>query len=127
MFFYIDTENVSIECWIHHLGKLSAKDRLYVFYSENSAKIPIQFMKKIQSCLTEIQLIHVDVGTPNALDFALVAHLARHTTTAPKTEHIIVARDTGYDAACRALSVAFGANAHRVVNMLDIFNRARRK
>lgn len=102
-YFYIDTENRGSKVWVPHLGKLLCNDVVYVMYTQNSNHIPIQDTEKFIGSKCEFHYIETATGTPNALDFALVAKLAQQTMTARRSEHYIVSADKGYLSAIRAI------------------------
>lgn len=96
--YYVDYENV--HAGIDGVDKLSAADTVRVFYSPKADTMRIAFVEQALAAKARIELISVDVGTPNALDFQLVAWLYSELAKATE-EHVIVSNDHGYDAAIR--------------------------
>ncbi len=96
--YYVDYENV--HAGIDGVDKLSAEDVVRVFYSPKADTMRIAFVEQALNAQAKIELVSVDVGTPNALDFQLVAWLYSELSSAAE-EHVIVSNDHGYDAAVR--------------------------
>ena len=96
--YYVDYENV--HAGVDGVDKLSAQDIVRIFYSPKADTMRIAFVEQALAAQARIELISVDVGTPNALDFQLVAWLYSELPAADQ-EHIIVSNDHGYDAAIR--------------------------
>lgn len=96
--YYVDYENV--HAGVDGIDKLSAEDTVRVFYSPKADTMRIAFVEQALAAKAKIDLISVDVGTPNALDFQLVAWLYSELPTATE-EHVIISNDHGYDAAVR--------------------------
>lgn len=102
-YFYIDTENVNPKVWVPHLANLCSTDTVIVLFTQNSHSIPVKYLPSIHSCQAKLEMIHSAEGTKQALDFTLVAALARRTVTAKKSCHYIVSADNGYNAAIQYL------------------------
>lgn len=96
--YYVDYENV--HAGVDGIDKLTANDTVRIFYSPKADTMRIAFVEQALRAQAKIELISVDVGTPNALDFHLVAWLYSELPQATE-EHVIVSNDHGYDAADR--------------------------
>lgn len=96
--YYVDYENV--HAGVDGVDKLTANDTVRIFYSPKADTMRIAFVEQALCAQAKIELISVDVGTPNALDFHLVAWLYSELPQATE-EHVIVSNDHGYDAADR--------------------------
>lgn len=96
-YIYIDSENIGCDRWCPCLDYLEKLDTVFVFYTENSKPIKVSNLGYVHNCKANIELVEVQCGRQNALDFILVSYLSRKTLTAVKSRHIIVSGDTGYD------------------------------
>lgn len=93
--YYVDYENVGSDglAGIETLGK---KDKIVLLFSDKSPTIRIDIMQIISERNVRISFRKVVTGTPNALDFQLVADLTHHL--GPQRNSCIISKDTGYDA-----------------------------
>lgn len=96
--YYVDYENV--HAGVDGVDKLTPEDTVRVFYSPKADTMRIAFVEQALNASCKIELISVDNGTPNALDFQLVAWLFSELPKG-EAEHVIVSNDRGYDAAIR--------------------------
>lgn len=97
--YLVDTENVGT-LWKHLLAGLGSKDKLYVFYTDNSPHVSYQDLLDIMQYPDRFEPIKCYVGK-NGLDFQLVSYLGLLLKSAPKTDYVIVSKDTGYDPVCK--------------------------
>lgn len=97
--YLVDTENVGA-LWKHLLACLGSKDKLYVFYTDNSPHVSYQDLLEIMQYPDRFEPIKCYVGK-NGLDFQLVSYLGLLLKSAPKTDYVIVSKDTGYDPVCK--------------------------
>ena len=65
--YYVDYENV--HAGVDGIDKLTANDTVRIFYSPKADTMRIAFVEQALRAQAKIELISVDVGTPNALDF----------------------------------------------------------
>lgn len=63
--YLIDYENVYTD-GLDGIEKLTKEDFLYLFYSQNRYNVTFDYLKKIESCQAQIQLIEVNTGNKNA-------------------------------------------------------------
>ena len=103
-YFYIDTENVKAQDWCYTLHRLEATDVVYLFISDKSCQMPIDTFSDIQECKAKVEIISVTNGVQNGMDFVIVAKLSRQSVTATKSQHFILSKDNGFDAAILYLS-----------------------
>ena len=106
-YFYVDTENLGYAYWSKHLSDLTKNDTVIFMISEKTSGVPLYFAlteigKLLNSCT--VKTISCHNGTPNAMDFCLVTTLGRFIERAPKSKHIILSEDTGYDAVIHMLT-----------------------
>lgn len=95
--YFIDSENVGFT-WLDPIFKeLKGNDRIFLFYTDNSPKIPYEKLEQLSSVMKQIHIVYCYEG-PNALDFQLCTYLGYLMKSGPKSEYIIVSNDHGYDA-----------------------------
>lgn len=97
--YLVDTENVGAS-WKHLLAGLGSKDKLYVFYTDNSPHVSYQDLLDIMQYPDRFEPIKCYAGK-NGLDFQLVSYLGLLLKSAPKTDYVIVSKDAGYDPVCK--------------------------
>ena len=112
--YLVDYENVSYT-GLDGISKLTTKDEIIIFYSENASVINIDYLTH---CKAHITYIKVGCGTPNALDFQLVGYLFFHMKK--KGVYIIVSKDTGYDVLIETAK-NYGATVIRRASLLEYF------
>lgn len=98
--YLIDSENVS-DAWIRLLPELKKRDRIVVFYTENTSNLAADSVRMI----TEYKKYDITwekcfTGN-NALDFQLVSRLGFYICQEPGDEYVIMSNDTGYDPAIK--------------------------
>lgn len=98
-YFYIDTENRSLNTWVTTLKRLKKTDTVYVVYTQNSAKLPVEASELFIGSEATFVYYEALAGHANALDFALVSILAERVQTATRSEHYIISADKGYESA----------------------------
>lgn len=97
--YLIDTENVGT-IWKNLIGD-EKKDKVYVFYTEQSPRISYDDFKQLLDLPRKIELIKCCAGR-NALDFQLVSFLG-HLLAKSKMkseQYYIVSNDKGFDPVC---------------------------
>lgn len=117
--YFVDTENVGL-AWTEILEKCDYKDQIFLFYTENAAKLDWQKVECILNSRVRVCVVECSTGT-NALDFQLVSVLGlrigeSHATNHEKLkecEYIIISNDKGYDAVI-SLWGKMGINIKRV-------------
>lgn len=96
--FYIDFENVSNQ-GLNGIEKLLKDDTVKILYSDSSNCIHFDCVEKIINAEAKIEFIKADHGTPNALDFQMVALMFIKIKMDEDT--YIVSKDNGFDAAIK--------------------------
>lgn len=96
MFYLVDTENVTY-LGFEGIEKLTAADRLIIFYTENSRNISFDTHRKLLSTEAETEYFKVRAGGKNALDFQLSTYLGGLVATDPDGEYCIISNNTGFD------------------------------
>lgn len=93
--YLIDTENVKSE-WKILLDKGTKKDRLLIFYTENSPNVSFADFSNLVKYPVKYEMIPCYLGK-NGLDFQLVSFLGYLLRKNPFREYVIVSNDTGFD------------------------------
>lgn len=99
-YFLIDFENVKSD-GMTGITKLSAEDKVCIFYSEKADSLSFGMHKQLNETLAEVTYRKVEVGTRNALDFQLatcLGFLVANTLAEGRTNECfyVVSKDTGY-------------------------------
>lgn len=93
--YLIDFENTK-SAGMQGVNDLSAKDKIYVFYSRNADTISVELHQQLLACKAEINFSLVTVGGKNSLDFQLVTFLGYLIGKEPNEKYIIVSGDEGF-------------------------------
>ena len=109
--FYVDFENVQ-SLGLNGVDKLTSDDKLVILYSAHADTMKIEVVRQLQSTAAEVEFIEAEAGTPNALDFQLVAILFMDINVSD--EIYIVSRDTGFDVAINIAAKRGFSNIKRI-------------
>ena len=90
----VDMENVHK---LTNINKLTANDKLILFYSDNTPPMPIDTIKAIVDTNVSSELKRVHLGVKSALDFQLSSYLGYLIATYPEAKFIIISKDKGFD------------------------------
>lgn len=93
---FIDFENAS-SGGLSGIANLSNTDSVYVFYSKNQDKVPIDLIEPISSCKAKFKFIKVAVGGKHALDQQLSTFLGYLIGSTNEQEFVIVSKDKGFN------------------------------
>lgn len=129
--YFIDTENVAGK-WLDVLNEVKSKKEemeFFIFYTKNTSSISYSNMQMIFNVNSNIKIHFMECccGRKNALDFHLVAEVAKQSMKAKKSQFIIVSDDKGYDPFIETYK-HMGYDMHRlgfkdeksqIVNVLD--------
>lgn len=95
--YFIDSENIN-DIWVNLFDTISANDKIIVFYTDNSAHISCDNVRKLMDIDKNlISWISCNCLNSNALDFQLVTELGSMIAKNSAKEYIIVSNDTGFD------------------------------
>ena len=92
--FLVDMENVHK---LTNINKLTANDKLILFYSDNTPPMPMDAIKAIVDTNVSFELKRVHLGVKSALDFQLSSYLGYLIATYPEAKFIIISKDKGFD------------------------------
>ena len=100
-YYLIDFENVRTD-GIKDLKRVSEGDAIILFYSEQCKNISLDVIDSIMKLKVQYSSFKAKVGTKNALDFQLAAHLGYLIGQGNNQEskYYIVSNDKGYDCLC---------------------------
>lgn len=100
-YYLIDFENVRTD-GIKDLKGVSEGDAIILFYSEQCKNISLDVIDSIMKLKVQYSSFKAKVGTKNALDFQLAAHLGYLIGQGNNQEskYYIVSNDKGYDCLC---------------------------
>src|SRR5688572_722579 len=87
------------------LARLPAHARIRIFVGAQQAKLPTALVLQAQALGLAIEWIRIEGNGPNALDFHIACHLGDGLARTPKSEFVIVSRDTGFDPLLRHLTL----------------------
>lgn len=95
--YLVDSENVN-DAWIKLLPQLKRKDRIIIFYTENSPHFAAESARAVTEARNR-DIIWMKCFTgKNALDFQMVSRLGHYICEAPREEYVIMSNDRGFDA-----------------------------
>lgn len=106
--YLIDLENVQ-SFGIQGLSALSARDEIYIFYSEKARSINITIVKDMIRNRHNIKFFRLNKPGSNAMDFQIVSLLGILIGRRRHGEYYIVSGDSGYDAAIDFIKREFPA------------------
>ena len=95
--YLIDYENVHYAGW-DGIDKLTNKDEVILFYSENASTIPMELHIQVVNSGANLRYIHVAKTAKNYLDFQLSALSGYLVAQTNQTEFVVVSKDTGFNA-----------------------------
>lgn len=104
---YVDTENRQPNDWLPIARNLRPMDEIVLLHTEKSYKFTVPQTMEMINLKCDIKEIEAFNGTPNALDFVLVAALAQRCATAKQSLHLIVSADKGFDSAVNYLATQY--------------------
>lgn len=92
--FLVDMENVHK---LTNVNKLTANDKLILFYSDNTPPMPMDSIKAIVDTNVSFELKRVHLGVKSALDFQLSSYLGYLLATYTDAKFIIISKDKGFE------------------------------
>lgn len=96
--YLIDSENIGTK-WISYLDEnIEELDKAFLFYTDASKSISYKELSVLFSFIHQLETIHCQNGTANALDFQLVSYLGYLIRMDTKSTYCILSKDKGYDA-----------------------------
>ncbi|MDE7294102.1 MAG: hypothetical protein K2N72_06730 [Oscillospiraceae bacterium] len=93
--YLVDFENVH-SAGLMGVEKLSEKDSVYIFYSNNSNSMSFEAHAMLKATAAKVVPLHVSSGNKNALDFQLASFTGYLAGTSEDREVTIISVDTGY-------------------------------
>lgn len=124
--YLIDSENIGTK-WISYLDEnIEELDKAFLFYTDASKSISCKELSVLFSFIRQLETIHCQNGTANALDFQLVSYLGYLIRMDTKSTYCILSKDKGYDAVVHFWK-AKGIHIYRIeesVEKLKLFSIA---
>ncbi len=96
MVYLVDFENVN-SAGLTGIQKLSKEDKVYIFYTVNSASLSFAAHLNLLSCPAEVIYYYVASGAKNALDFQLASFLGYLISKGGDKNFCIISNDRGYE------------------------------
>ncbi len=93
--YLVDFENVH-SAGLMGVEKLSEKDSVYIFYSNNSNSMSFEAHAMLKATAAKVVPLHVSSGNKNALDFQLASFTGYLAGTSEDRDVTIISVDTGY-------------------------------
>ena len=118
-FFYVDTENVGIQILLNLCNEDKDWNNI-ILYTLKSGKVPFNMMEKIVNSTSKFTFKECTNGTPNALDFCLCAEVGVTVKKNPRSLHIIISNDHGYDSMIQYLQ----AQGKRIVRVATSYSNS---
>lgn len=100
MTYLIDSENVN-DAWVKLLPTLEKRDRIIIFYTENSPHFTVDSARVITEHKDKDVTWKKCFAGKNALDFQLVSQMGYLIGKYPQDGYAIMSNDTGFDAAVK--------------------------
>lgn len=98
--YLIDSENVN-DAWVRLLPQLEHRDRIIIFYTENSPHFTVESARVITEYKDRDLTWKKCFAGRNALDFQLVSQMGYIISKYPQDSYAIMSNDTGFDAAVK--------------------------
>lgn len=112
MTYLIDSENVN-DAWVKLLPTLEKRDRIIIFYTENSPHFTVDSARVITEHKDKDVTWKKCFAGKNALDFQLVSQMGCLIGKYPQDGYAIMSNDTGFDAAVK-FWIQEGASVSRI-------------
>lgn len=113
---FVDLENVQKL----DLARVPTNAQVMIFYGITQKKLPEELVVQAQPLGARLKWIKISGQGPNALDFHIAFYLGQQLTQSPKSECVILSRDTGFDPLVRHLT-SLGHSCRRVTTLKDAF------
>jgi hypothetical protein len=113
---FVDLENIQTL----NLTHVPADACVRVFYGILQKKLPEALVVQAQPFGARLKWIKIAGQGPNALDFHIAFYLGQELAHRPKTDCVILSRDTGFDPLVRHLQ-SLGHECRRSIALKDAF------
>lgn len=115
MMLLVDYENVQKL----DLAAIPPHANVRIFVGASQAKVPMALVEQAQALGTRLAWVRIEGQGPNALDFHIGYYLGEFLAASPRTEHVILSRDRGFDPLVRHL-VGRGFHVRRIAGQGEI-------
>src|SRR5580693_9006240 len=113
---FVDLENVQKL----DLAAVPANARVMIFYGITQKNLPEDLVVQAQPFGARLKWIKIAGQGPNALDFHIAFYLGQELAHRPKTDCVILSRDSGFDPLVRHLQ-SLGHECRRSIALKDAF------
>jgi hypothetical protein len=111
----VDYENIQAL----DIAKLPDGLHIHIFVGQSQKSLPRDLVVAAQPLGNRVEWITIDGNGPNALDFHIAYYLGSLLERSPKTECLVLSKDTGFDPLIRHL-VRKGARCRRLSSQLEL-------
>lgn len=101
-YIYVDTENIG-NTYLEAMKKMDETYTVFIMFTENSPKIPLDIIEDIRDMRCKFRAIRSKCGVDNALDFSIMAYMGWSISKRPKSLHVVLSNDNGYQAAIQMM------------------------
>ena len=98
VYLFVDTENVGKD-FIHLLARTNSNWNCLLAYTTESLKLDISDIPLLSKLKCNVEAVRCLNGDPSALDFSLCGLVGISVAKRPKSLHIILTNDNGYNSA----------------------------
>ena len=120
--FYIDYENVRTE-GLRGIDKIDTKTKVFIVCGINDC-IRLIDVNYIMKSKAKLEILPVQTGKKDALDFQLVTHLMLKYNK--KNEYVIISKDQGYDFAIEMAKTLGKENIKRFDTVNEAYEEAKK-
>lgn len=95
---YIDTENIG-NMYLEAMQKMDDTYTVFIMFTENSPRVPLEMLESFNTMKCKFYTVKSKCGLDNALDFSIMAYMGLSIAKRPKSLHVVLSNDNGYQAA----------------------------
>lgn len=95
---YVDTENIG-NLYLEAMQKMDETYTVFIMFTENSPRVPLDMLEAFHTMKCKYHTVKSKCGLDNALDFSIMAYMGMSIAKRPKSLHVVLSNDNGYQAA----------------------------
>ena len=95
---YVDTENIG-NMYLEAMQKMDDTYTVFIMFTENSPRVPLEMLESFNTMKCKFHTVKSKCGLDNALDFSIMAYMGLSIAKRPKSLHVVLSNDNGYQAA----------------------------
>lgn len=111
MYFLIDFENVNY-CGLEGTEFLESQDKIFVFFGNESDKIPRYRMEQIMASGCELDIYKIKKVEKNGVDSCIITEIGAVFAIDPKAQIAIISNDKGYQSVMDYWAERLGTGSH---------------